>query len=84
MTAVLWPPAEYSAAATWCPHCAYPLARRDHHRHCLGYIVGTPDLALCSCPCNEPRRAAAAERKPDPLTDRPRWWQELPGWRGSA
>jgi hypothetical protein len=86
-TALSWPPADYSAAATWCPHCAFPLTRSDHHRNCVGYIVGAPGMPLCECPCNAARREAAAKRRPDPLYDQPRWWQQLaeelarPAWK---
>ncbi|WP_037605856.1 hypothetical protein [Streptacidiphilus rugosus] len=76
-TALPWPPAEPTEDTIWCAHCDFPLSATAHHRCCLGYIVGAPDLPLCSCPCNEPRRLAAAQRRPDPFYDRPRWWQVL-------
>ncbi|WP_157596769.1 hypothetical protein [Streptacidiphilus rugosus] len=75
--ALPWPPTPYSAASDWCPNCDFPLDRTEHHGRCLGYIVGTDDMALCFCPCTEDRHVAAAMRQPDAFYDRPRWWQDL-------
>jgi hypothetical protein len=81
VTVTVWPPTEdYGRECPWCPHCAFPLSRADMHRGCIGYIVGTPDLALCSCPCNAQRRERAKLRKPS-STDQDGWWKKLPDWK---
>jgi hypothetical protein len=76
-----WPPtSDYGPDCSWSPSCAFELIQIDHHRHCIGYIVGTPNLDLCTCVCHEERRASAKLRKPG-RTDEPHWWRKLPVWR---